>query len=190
MKKFYLLMALVLMAGVVQAQTQKIPNFGSRANLKQAVKLYAQYPTTDDDQLNGTYHDNNNDPNGNEIVCHKGWKAADKEMYWSGTNQNGGVNHYEVEIFNENQIQEFLNENPGDDLLDLFENFVIHSDYGKNWKRYYGTMSNNGNVLTGPASGNQTINSAVSYALMFYGKSGVDGSLIELGTMRDRKSVV
>ena len=184
MKKFYLLMALVLMAGVVQAQTQKIPNFGSRANLKQAVKLYAQYPTTDDDQLNGTYHDNNNDPNGNEIVCHKGWKAADKEMYWSGTNQNGGVNHYEVEIFNENQIQEFLNENPGDDLLDLFENFVIHSDYGKNWKRYYGTMSNNGNVLTGPASGNQTINSAVSYALMFYGKSGVDGSLIELGTMR------
>lgn len=181
MKKFYLLLALVLMVGVVHAENT--PNFGSRANLKQAVKLYAQYPTTDDDQENGTYHDNNNDPNGTEIVCHKGWKAADKEMYWSGTNQNGGVNHYEVEIFNENQIQEFLNANQGKDLLDLFENFVIHSDYGKNWKRYYGTIGG-WNELDGPANGNPKIDSAVSYALMFYGKSGVDGSLIELGTMR------
>ena len=42
MKKFFLLMALVLMAGVVHAENT--PNFGSRANLKQAVKLYAEYP--------------------------------------------------------------------------------------------------------------------------------------------------
>ena len=59
MKKFYLLMALVLMAGVVHAENT--PNFGSRANLKQAVKLYAEYPQQDDDQQNGTYYDNGTD---------------------------------------------------------------------------------------------------------------------------------
>ena len=36
MKKFFLLMALVLTAGVVHAQNT--PNFGSRANLKQAKR--------------------------------------------------------------------------------------------------------------------------------------------------------
>lgn len=184
MKKFYLLLALVLMAGVVQAQTQKIPNFGSRANLKQAVRLDAEYPQQDVDQTNGTYHDNNNDPNGTEIVCHNGWKAEDREMYWSGANQNGGVNNYEVEIFNSTQIQNFLNqsENQGKSLLDIFENFVIHSDYAKNWKRYYGTIGG-WLDLDGPANGNPKIESAVSYALMFYGDTG-DGTLREFGIMR------
>jgi hypothetical protein len=37
MKKFFLLMALVLTAGVVHAQGNT-PNFGSRANLKQAKR--------------------------------------------------------------------------------------------------------------------------------------------------------
>lgn len=175
-------MALVLMAGVVHAQNT--PNFGSRANLKQAVKLDAEYPQQDVDQENGTYHDNNNDQNGTEIVCHNGWKAEDREMYWSGTNQNQGVNKFEVEIFNSTQIQNFLNqsENQGKSLLDIFENFVIHSDYAKNWKRYYGRIGG-WLELDGPANGNPEIESAVSYALMFYGDAG-DGTLREFGTMR------
>ncbi len=168
-------MALAFLAGAVNAQNT--PDFGARANLKQALKLYADFPASHDDVV-GTYHDGGNDPNGNEIVCHTGWTLLNDnlderewrgELYWSNPAQNGGScpTPYEVELFKKEQIDGFLSQHSGKSLLDLFENFVIHTDYSHNWSRYYGT-SNNGNVLTEPASGNQTINSDPAYTLSFY----------------------
>ena len=175
MKKFFLLMALAFLAGAVNAQNT--PNFGARANLKQALKLYADFPQSADVVV-GTYHDGGNDPNGTEIVCHTGWTLLNDnlderewrgELYWSNPAQNGGScpNPYEVELFNRTQIDNFLNDHPNKSLLDLVENFVIHTDYSRNWSRYYGTIAG-WNVLTGPANGNQTINSSPAYTLSFY----------------------
>ena len=96
MKKFFLLMALAFLAGAVNAQNT--PNFGARANLKQALKLYAAFPDSHDEVV-GSYHDGGNDPNGNAIVCHTGWTLLNNnlnqrewrgELYWSNPAQNGG----------------------------------------------------------------------------------------------------
>ena len=168
-------MALAFLAGAVNAQNT--PDFGARANLKQALTLYADFPQSADVEV-GKYHDGGNDPNGNEIVCHTGWTLLNNdltqrewrgELYWSNPAQNGGScpTPYEVELFNKAQIDGFLSQHSGHTLLELVENFVIHTDYSHNWSRYYGT-SNNGNVLTEPANGNSTIDSAPAYTLSFY----------------------
>ena len=76
MKKFFLLMALVLTAGVVQAQN--VPNFGNRANLTQAKKapcnVYSAtpYSWTSDNQLLAQIFDDvqgsNNIPSGETMA--------------------------------------------------------------------------------------------------------------------------
>ena len=174
-------MALAFLAGAVNAQNT--PNFGARANLKQALKLYAAFPDSHDDVV-GTYHDGGNDLNGNEIVCHTGWTLLNNdlnqrewrgELYWSNPAQNGGscLTPYEVELFNKTQIDNFLDDHPNKSLLDLVENFVIHTDYSSNWSRYYGNLfapdyNINDMVLTDHANGNSTIDSAPAYTLSFY----------------------
>lgn len=194
MKKFFLLMALAFLAGAVNAQNT--PNFGARANLKQALKLSAAFPDSHDEVV-GSYHDNaiktqtgtdqNGNPtytysdnlNGTEIVCHTGWTLLNNdltqrewrgELYWSNPVLNGGScsTPYEVELFNKAQIDGFLSQHSGHTLLDLVENFVIHTDYSHNWSRYYGHIPTFNLVLDGPANGNPKIDSAPAYTLSFY----------------------
>ena len=112
MKKFFLLMALAFLAGAVNAQNT--PNFGARANLKQAVKFTSnwngevvQRPYGANDAVptytyteNGTSH---------EVTCYSGWDQGEKKLYWSGKNNNAGTNVVEFELFSANEINSFLN---------------------------------------------------------------------------------
>lgn len=172
MKKFFLLMALAFLAGAVNAQNT--PNFGARANLKQAVKFASnwngavvQRPYGANDPVptytyteNGTSH---------EVTCYSGWDQGEKKLYWSGTNNNAGTNVVEFELFSQSEINDFLRDHNTSNLLDVVDNFVILTDYSKNWKRYYGTE--NGTHLTsdpGSVFGDGVHNSAVSYSVCFY----------------------
>jgi hypothetical protein len=146
MKKLFLLMALVLTAGVVQAQGL---NFGQRANLTQAVRLDAEFPSSTW-KTNGT-----GTVNGVDVTYYNGWDADEKKLFWSG-NPGGSQ---EVTIFSHDYITHYLN---GRSLLDVFENFVIRAKDASEWKHYYGQ---------GPSSEvtyNSSDNTAVTYAVCFY----------------------
>ncbi len=145
MKKFYLLMALVLMAGVVQAQL----NFGQRANLTQAVRLDADFPST-------TWNSNGTGTvNGVSVTYLNGWDAGEKKLFWSG--DPGGSQ--EVTIFSHDYITNYLN---GRSLLNVFENFVIRAKDASEWKHYYGQGP------SGEVTYNSSDNSAITYAVCFY----------------------
>ena len=103
MKKFFLLMALVLTAGVVHAQ-----DFGQRTNLKKAEKL----------EVNFNHH------NLNQLD-----RPANNDSYgWDGTNGNhklfwsGGDHNYERLLISADEINAAIGSSS---LLEKFENFVI-----------------------------------------------------------------
>ena len=147
MKKFYLLMALVLMAGVVQAQGL---NFGQRANLTQAVRLDADFPSNT--ILNGNGTGTVGDVS---VTYFNGWDADEKKLFWSG-NPEGSI---EVTIFSHDYITNYLN---GRSLLNVFENFVIRAKDASEWKHYYGQGP------SGEVTYNSSDNSAITYAVCFY----------------------
>lgn len=147
MKKFFLLMALVLTAGVVHAQSL---NFGQRANLTQAVRLDADFPSNTILEVNGT-----GTVNGVSVTYYNGWDAGEKKLFWSG--DPGGSQ--EVTIFSHDYITNYLH---GRSLLDVFENFVIRAKDASEWKHYYGNSSN------GEVTYNSSDNSAITYAVCFY----------------------
>ena len=168
MKKFFLLMALVLLAGAVNAGND--PKFGNRANLTRATKLVSSMNGSvlklpyQNDPPTYTYNNGNN-----RVTCYSGWDANEKKLYWSGTNNNAGTNVVEFELFSANEINSFLSEHNTSNLLDVVENFVILTDYSKNWKRYYGTE--NGTHLTsdpGNVFSDDVHNFAISYSVCFY----------------------
>ena len=125
MKKFFLLMALVLTAGVVHAQGNT-PNFGNRARLAKAEKLYANFPASDNQECgSGTV-------NGVSVTYLRGWDKNQKKLYWS----NGETQ--ETDIFTSTDFSNKLN---GSNLLDVFENFVIRTKDTNEWQHYYGRSS-------------------------------------------------
>jgi len=106
MKKFFLLMALVLMAGVVHAQN--VPNFGNRANLTQAKKapcnvyVATPYSWTEDNQLLAQIF---NDVQGSNNIPEGETMASTYENFVirvSGLSE-GGV--YSVQFLDENGVE-------------------------------------------------------------------------------------
>ena len=108
MKKFFLLMALVLTAGVVHAQGAYTPNFGNRAKLRTAERLNATFPTS---STNSNYGWDMNDAN---------LRLGGGKLYWAPNYANNS----DVEIITVNSLNTKLN---GRNLLDVFENFVIRT---------------------------------------------------------------
>lgn len=115
MKKFYLLLALVLMVGVVQAQGAYTPNFGNRAKLRTAERLNATFPTS---STNSNYGWDMNDAN---------LRLGGGKLYWAPNYANKS----DVEIITANSLNTKLN---GRNLLDVFENFVIRTYDFENWQ--------------------------------------------------------
>ena len=140
-------MALVLTAGVVQAQGL---NFGQRANLTQAVRLDADFPSNT--ILNGNGTGTVGDVS---VTYFNGWDADEKKLFWSG-NPEGSI---EVTIFSHDYITNYLN---GRSLLNVFENFVIRAKDTSEWKHYYGQGP------LGEVTYNSSDNTAVTYAVCFY----------------------
>jgi len=113
MKKFFLLMALVLTAGVVHAQN--IPNFRDRAKLRTADRLNATFPTS---STNPNYGWDMNDAN---------LRLGGGKLYWAPNHANDSG----VEIITADHLNAKLN---GRNLLDVFENFVIRTYDFENWQ--------------------------------------------------------
>ena len=150
MKKFYLLLALVLMVGVVHAQGY---NFGERANLTYAEKLYANFPNSTnvvDKDINGNNITGTVDGVG--VTYFHGWDKEQNKLYWSH-------NEYELDIFTASDLSNKLN---GKNLMDVFENFVIRTKDTSTWQHYYGRSS------SGDVTSNSSDNTAITYAVCFY----------------------
>jgi len=145
MKKFYLLLALVLMAGAINAQ--HVPNFDARARLAKADKLYTNFPSSENEKC-GT-----ETVNGQSVTYYRGWDKNQKKLYWS----NGA--EQETVIFSSSDISSKLS---GRNLMDVFENFVIRAKDKDQWQHYYGRSS------SGDITYNSEDKTAISYAVCFY----------------------
>ena len=154
MKKFFLLMALVLTAGVVQAQ-----NFFDRTRLQTAVKLYSSNEYLIGDQNHGN-------SNGN-------WIPSTKTLWWDWApdiHQIGGGHQqtyfngdsYKVKLISKDQLTNDLNGVP---LLSKYENFVIRTS---NLKKYH----NNGAGYGLNTDEEHQDEPAESYSISFRNASG------------------